>query len=748
MGKRILLGCAIVLLCTAGATAVFVVEQVHTLSQDLSANRALRVGHGALAPTQYGSPETLLMVGDDTRKGFKYYNAYVPDLANEMLLIRIDPSKPWISMMSIPRELWVTITKPDGTTYTNRLNSAYAFGATTLLRAIKQVTGVVPNHMIATTFAQFERAIDTLGCVYDTIDERYYHSNAGGGEQYQEIDLQPGYQCLNGVESEQFVSYRHTDTSQVRDSRDQSFLLAVKKQYGPELAGNIGRFERIFGKTVETDASLHSATEILNLANLLITASGLRVRQVPFQAAQCSTTCPAGDLTATPGQIHASVHNFLFGGQLAPTKSVAAISHKVKRKSVLAHLPLTPTLAANVAAQRNLAARIPFTPEFPKVQDSAGAGIPVAAQCTQQMQPCLRNYLIHAPDGSAYPIYVEVFSNGQIGQFYDVQGSTWTDAPLFANPDQTVNVGNRTYDLFYEGVHLQTVAWREHGAIYWVHNTLVNGVSNGELLAIAEQTEPTTLSRAVSTRAQLSLRAAGVPLRPTPTATTSSLRTVGSIAGLLTLFSLPVLAFLALRRRRQLTGVREVLASGLERGARLPAMPLEPGSAAARSAERMLAPPGRRGADSGHHEARRHTAPRRRGVWLAVLAAVICAGAAVFVITRHGGTVAHKPASHAVSGQPAGPPTVQVAILNAGTQQGAASTLATQLRGEHVSVGAVGNVAGGQQSGVTIQYAPGQAAQAERLARLLSAQRPTLAPLSPATAAAAGSGAQLVVVIG
>jgi hypothetical protein len=48
------------------------------------------------------------MVGDDTRTGkFKYYNAFVPNLANEMLLVRIDPSKPWISMMSLPRELWV-----------------------------------------------------------------------------------------------------------------------------------------------------------------------------------------------------------------------------------------------------------------------------------------------------------------------------------------------------------------------------------------------------------------------------------------------------------------------------------------------------------------------------------------------------------------------------------------------------------------------------------------------------------------
>jgi len=52
--------------------------------------------------------------------------------------------------------------------------------------------------------------------------------------------------------------------------------------------------------------------------------------------------------------------------------------------------------------------------------------------------------VIHAPDGDAYPIYVEVFSNGDLGQFYDVQGTTWTRAPLFANSNQTLRVGRRT----------------------------------------------------------------------------------------------------------------------------------------------------------------------------------------------------------------------------------------------------------------------------------------------------------------
>ena len=559
---KLALGCLLVLLASAGATAVFVLEQVHTVVQDLKVSVPLQVNRKVLAHDYYGGPETLLFVGDDTRSVFKYYNAYVPNLANEMLLVRIDPSKPYISMMSLPRELWVPITEPNGVTITNRLNSAYTYGTTTLLETIKQVTGLSVNHVIATTFTQFEKAINSLGCVYDTIDERYYNLNNGDpGTDYQSINLQPGYQCLTGSEAEQFVSYRHTDTSQIRDARDQSFLLAVKKQYGPLLAGNVGKFEQIFGQTVQTDPGLRSQTEILNLANLLITAAGLRVRQVPFQ----TSPLPTGDLTASQQQIQQSVNSFLNGASPPPTKQTAATAHRVGRRGALAGLPLTPTLATNVAAEKAATAGIPFTAEFPTVQDLAGSGAyTVSPQCTTQVQACIRDYLIHAPGGKAYPIYTEVFSNGQLGQFYDVQGTTWVDAPLFADPNQTVHVGKRTYFLYYDGSQLSAVAWSEYGAMYWVHNTLTDAVDNGELLAIAEQTTP--ISGVVSTagaahgkkgaKARPNLRAVAVPTLTTPTSKLSTIETVGSIGGVVALAALPLLLFGVVRRRRQLRRVR------------------------------------------------------------------------------------------------------------------------------------------------------------------------------------------------
>jgi len=736
---KIALGCLLVVLASGGATAVFILEQVHTVVQDLRVNKPLKVDRRVLAHDYYGGPETLLLVGDDWRPATRYYPHPVPHLANEMLLVRIDPSKPYISMMSIPRELWVPIQTPNGVIGPTRLNAAYTGGLTYLLETIKQVTGLSINHVIVATFGRFEKAIDELGCVYSTIDERYYHNNADGGDQYQNIDLQPGYQCLSGSEAEQFVSYRHTDTSQIRDARDQAFLLDVKKQYGPELAGNVGKFERIFGQTVRTDPGLDSPTEILNLADLLTTAAGLRVRQVPFLAGPL----PNGDLTATPGQIQQSVHNFLVGGPPPPTRQTAAIAQKVGRRHGVAGLPLTPTLASNVAAEKAATAGIPFTAEFPKVQDLAGSGAyAVAPQCTTQVQACIRDYLIHAPGGKAYPIYVEAFSNGQLGQFYDAQGTTWTDAPLFADPNQTLRAGKRTYELFYDGTQLQTVAWREYGAVYWVHNTLTDSIGSGELLAIAEQTVPIGAVAGVpaaGSSKHVILKAFSVPARPVPTVKTPALQTVGSLAGLATLVLVPLLGIMILRQRRLTRQVRVQLQTNLAREASLSTAIAASTNVAAATAS----------AGSGV-VMERHNYRVRRGrapIVVSSVAVVLAAAAAGYLLTRSGSRPAPAPA--AASSQPvrSGPPTVPVAVLNTSGQSGAAKTLAQHLAAQRVDVTATGNITESRAPGYWILYANGAETQAEQLAAILKARAPTLAPIDANAQAAAGPTARVVVLI-
>jgi LCP family protein required for cell wall assembly len=731
MWLRLLLGCLVVMIASAIAGGTFVLDEVNTVADALSKNGSVKVG-GQLAPTSFGGAETFLLVGDDTRSVFKYYKGVVPDLANEMLLVRLDPSKPWISMMSIPRELWVRIYPPDGRLpYTNRINSAYTSGIPTLLSTIKRVTGLAINHVVVINFKQFENAVNAMGCVYSTVDRRYYHVNVPGGEQYQEIDLQPGYQDMCGPAAEQFVSYRHGDTSQVRDARDQSFLLDVKKQYGPTLADNVHKFERIFGDSVKTDAGLHSTTGILDLLGTLISASSLRVRQVHFNA----TLLPSYD-TASPAQIAASVHSFLYGGSSLPANSTTAALAKTvhNHKKAAATLPLIAVPSLQLKRAQDMASMVPFAVEYPLVQDRGGSIAPVFQ----------RSYHIHAPGGDAYPIYVAVFYGGQLGQYYDVQGTTWTTAPQFDSPDQTVKVGSRTYSLYYEGQHLKMVAWYAHNAVYWIRNSLTDAIGNGEMLAIAEQTAPLSGAHtAIPAAAGLSLTIHGAPAAVKKKATISTRQLLGALSGLLTLAALPLLIVPLLRRRRERTELRGRMVAAAAhtgqlgvalRGGPMPA-PLgpAPGQAAARLQPEGITVYGRRSFGKG---------------WYVPIAASAAAIGAVLVL----GAIAisenntSPPAPRLAAPRPS-LPALPVAVLNATATPGAAARMGTQLKTAHVAVGFVGNLVETRPPGLMVLYAPGARDQAVLLAKVIGIRDSAIAPIDPVAQAAAGASAQLVVVI-
>ena len=553
-----LLGCAIVVLCGAGIGAAFVLGQLSALQDALGQNPSLLVGTGVLAPSGYGDPETLLLVGNDQRN----HTTTAPVLphSNEMLLVRIDPGRPYISMMSIPRELEVRITPTGQAPITTRLNYAYTAGGIPLLvSTIRRVTGLSVNHVVVIDFNQFKRAVDDLGCVYSTIDRRYYHVNTPTSEQYQEINLQAGYQRLCGALALQFVSYRHGDTSLVRDARDQSFLLDVKRQYGSTLVGNVGKFERIFGATVQTDPGLKSATGLLNLIGTLINSASLRVRQVHFSVnlvAPGATPCSC--VTAGPQQIAASVDSFLHGRLSRPAS--AATARAARRRRSTAGLPLTATGAAELARARSAASRLPVTYEYPRVQDASGATIPVT----------LRDYFIRGPDHALHPSYVAVFSAGQLGQYYDVQGTTWQHAPLLDNPDATVAAAGRRYRLYYSGQHLNVVGWTDRGVVYWVRNSLTDALSNGEMLAIAQQTRPVDAANRAAASA-VRLRLSHIRLPSHSGAQAGSGANAGAVAALLTLIGLVLPAGGLIRRRRELRGLRDQLSANAARHARVSA---------------------------------------------------------------------------------------------------------------------------------------------------------------------------------
>jgi LCP family protein required for cell wall assembly len=714
LAKRVLLGGLGVVALSAGATTVLALNELDKVVEALGQNRAVKLAPKVLAPTSRGAPETLLLVGDDRRPPPKSNpSGIVLPHSNEMLLVRVDPSKPTISMLSIPRELQVTINPPGAQPVVNRINFAYTLGGIQLMtETIKRVLGVSVNHVFVVTFPKFKRAVDEMGCVYLTVDRRYYHVNEPGGEQYFEINLQPGYQRLCGREALEFVANRHEDTSLTRDARDQRFLLEVKAQYGSTLFESREKFERILGKAVETD--LHGSGPVLDLLELLVQSQGKPVRQVHFQV----NLLPSYD-TATPQQIHESVQLFLNGtAAISRGKLNAAVRSARPRphRKGTPKLNLSPTPSSSIEQARSAAPSLPFALEYPRSRQSFAGSLP----------DTLRLYDIRDQEGRLHPSYTIVVNSGPLGEFYDVQGTTWSDPPLLSNPSATVHIGSRTYDLFYAGEQLRTVAWREGNATFWVQNTLTNSVAPREMLGIAAQTQPVIGSRPGAAPPLAAVT--GVKLPSAAKVTTSTFKELGAVVGLLSLGVLALLGYYLLSRQRELRTLREQVANAMVLEAR----------------QRPLlatAPAGPVGAgDTVERGPTIYRAPRRwrRGVLGAGVVVLVAILVLAGVRLLAGGS----------SSPSAGAGPVPVAVFNATSMPGAAHAVAVTLKANHLRVGRVGNIKNARLGqGTYVLYPPGAKRQANQVAGLIGSLSPTVTPIQSQLQATLGQHGEIVVLL-
>jgi hypothetical protein len=264
-----------------------------------------------------------------------------------------------------------------------------------------------------------------------------------------------------------YVRYRHNDTDLVRNARQQDFLRQIKNQLGA--GGLISRrfgIEKIFGKYASTD--IRSADDVLKLLELLVQSAGHPVRQVGFQSA-----IGPSYVTATPGQLRRTVHEFLHGGIAPGHIRVSTKSHKAAPKSF--QTPLSPATSTELAGAQGLASSVPFRVFYPVDRITTGGADP----------DFVRSYSLHG-----HPAYVVVVAQGGLGQYYDVEGTTWTKPPLLTHPSQTVQIGRRHFQLYFEGQRIRVVAWHDGAAVYWLTNTLQNILSNRQMLAIASAARP------------------------------------------------------------------------------------------------------------------------------------------------------------------------------------------------------------------------------------------------------------------
>ncbi|MFI5495534.1 LCP family protein [Actinoplanes sp. NPDC051859] len=128
---------------------------------DLTNGRPAKTVDGAL---------NILLVGSDSRDPDAVQNASNEWRADTMIVMHIPKSQDSAQLVSIPRDLWVTIPPENnadcGTGSRAKINAAFAFGG--LPRAVRTVecmTDVRLDHVLAIDFGGFKEVTDALGGV-------------------------------------------------------------------------------------------------------------------------------------------------------------------------------------------------------------------------------------------------------------------------------------------------------------------------------------------------------------------------------------------------------------------------------------------------------------------------------------------------------------------------------------------------------------------------------------------------------
>lgn len=184
--------------------------------------------------------------------------------SDSIMLIHVDPAKSYLSVLSIPRDLYVTIPGRGP----QRINAAYVYGGPALvIRTIQSTFGVDLDHYIEVDFNAFRAITDTLGGVYVDIDRTYDDGK---------IQFQPGYQLLDGSAALGYVRTRHDKNYDFgRMERQQRFISAVREQaMGWNLPLKLPGLIKALFDNIDTDLS---ANEVLKLAYWGVKMDGSRI---------------------------------------------------------------------------------------------------------------------------------------------------------------------------------------------------------------------------------------------------------------------------------------------------------------------------------------------------------------------------------------------------------------------------------------------------------------------------------------
>jgi LCP family protein required for cell wall assembly len=230
-------------------------------------------GSGLVSQRQLNERVNILFIGIDRRE-----NEPGPWRTDTLILFSMDPISNTASMLSIPRDLWVTL---PGYNIDERINAAHVYGEQLKYpgggpelakRTVQYNLGIPVHYYARLDFVGFEKIIDAIGGIEidvprEIIDYSYPTPNYGTVR----LHIKAGRQQMDGALALKYARTRHGSSDVDRARRQQQVVMAVRDKL-LKLNFPIARIPeqlRLLGDSLHTDMNLEVLYAVAHAARLV-----------------------------------------------------------------------------------------------------------------------------------------------------------------------------------------------------------------------------------------------------------------------------------------------------------------------------------------------------------------------------------------------------------------------------------------------------------------------------------------------
>lgn len=263
----------------AGAGAYF----LPVLTTTVSAVGTGQIGSVAGIAAGGDQPFTVLLLGSDDDAKFPADAV----LTQSMIVVRVNPATKQVTMLSIPRDLWVTIPGRKGKA---KIDTAYQLGGARLaIETVETNFHIKIDDYVWVGLKGLIHLIDRMGGVdvniTNPVMDDFYPSDIDVKNPYgyYRLAILPGAVHLDGAHALQYVRSRHGDLRGdfARSERQQQVLLALKGESKQVSLSDLPDLASAFNGELKTSIGLDRVRGMMAVAGRLGTSGIQQVVLLP-----------------------------------------------------------------------------------------------------------------------------------------------------------------------------------------------------------------------------------------------------------------------------------------------------------------------------------------------------------------------------------------------------------------------------------------------------------------------------------